>query len=143
MNQTLKIVIVVILVVAIIGVISIKRNRENIASSTNHQIPAEYKVENLTGNGIPVLVDIGAETCIPCKEMAPILKELKEELQGKIVIQFLNLDEYPGFADEYKIIVKPTQIFFDASGEELFRHKGFYSKQDILKKWKELGIELK
>ena len=36
----------------------------------------------------------------------------------------------------------PTQIFLDASGKELFRHVGFFSKDDILAKWKELGVDL-
>jgi thioredoxin 1 len=36
----------------------------------------------------------------------------------------------------------PTQIFYDASGEELFRHTGFFSKEYILAKWKELGVKL-
>ena len=35
----------------------------------------------------------------------------------------------------------PTQIFFGADGKELFRHEGFYSKADILAKWKTLGVE--
>ena len=39
-------------------------------------------------------------------------------------------------------MVIPTQIFYDASGNELFRHTGFIAKEDILAKWKELGIEL-
>ena len=36
----------------------------------------------------------------------------------------------------------PTQIFYDSSGKELFRHEGFYSKEDILGKWNELGVDL-
>jgi thioredoxin 1 len=36
----------------------------------------------------------------------------------------------------------PTQIFYDADGNELFRHEGFYAKEDILAKWAELGIDL-
>ena len=47
----------------------------------------------------------------------------------------------PGKA--YKIKLIPTQIFFDASGKELFRHVGFFGKEDILGKWKELGVDLK
>jgi len=43
----------------------------------------------------------------------------------------------------YKIGLIPTQIFFDSAGKELFRHEGFFSKQDILAKWKELGVDLK
>ena len=47
----------------------------------------------------------------------------------------------PGKA--YKIKLIPTQIFFDASGKERFRHEGFFGKEDILAKWKELGVDLK
>jgi thioredoxin 1 len=148
MSQTWKIVIVVVLIISIISVISIKRNHSDrqsdgaSASASAKQVPDESKLKNLTGKGIPVLVDIGADTCIPCKLMTPILKELKEELQGKILVQFLNLNEYPGVADEYKISVMPTQIFYDSSGKERFRHEGFYSKEDILAKWTELGVNL-
>jgi thioredoxin 1 len=39
--------------------------------------------------------------------------------------------------------VIPTQIFYDADGRDLFRHVGFFAKEDILAKWKELGVELK
>ncbi len=151
MKQTWKIVIVVVLVIAVISTISIKRNLSQ-TDGTNtlfssgqaiaEQIPSEFKVENLTGKGIPVLVDIGADTCIPCKLMAPILEELKEELKGTIQVQFLNLNEYPKFAEEFKINVMPTQIFYDAAGQECFRHEGFYAKEDILAKWTELGINI-
>ena len=153
MNQTWKILIVVVLIVAIIGVISVKRNQSekgtggifepvSMDQAAYGQVPDEYKIAALTGKGMPVLVDIGAESCIPCKLMAPILDELKNELQGKIVVQFLNLDMYPGLANEYKIKVKPTQIFYDASGKEAFRHEGFFSKEDIFLKWTELGVKL-
>jgi hypothetical protein len=43
---------------------------------------------------------------------------------------------------EYGIQVIPTQIFYDATGKERFRHEGFYSKEDILAKWKEFGVDL-
>ena len=41
--------------------------------------------------------------------------------------------------EEYGIRMIPTQIFFDAEGNELFRHEGFYGRADMLAKWKELG----
>jgi len=43
-------------------------------------------------------------------------------------------------AKKYRIDIIPTQIFYDASGKELFRHEGFFSKDDILAKWKEMGV---
>lgn len=145
MNKIGKIAIVVVLVAAVVAVIAIKSNKSGRDIATpggGQQIPAEYRPEQLTGKGMPALIDVGAGTCIPCKLMAPILEELKEELQGKITVQFLDLNKYPGLARVYRISAMPTQIFYDASGKELFHHTGFMSKQDILTKWQELGVEL-
>ena len=92
---------------------------------------------------LPRLVDLGADKCIPCKAMAPILKELKTEYAGRMEVEFVDVWKNPKAAKPYKIKLIPTQIFFDASGKERFRHEGFYGKEDILAKWKELGVDLK
>jgi len=92
---------------------------------------------------LPRLVDLGADKCIPCKKMAPILKELKKEYAGRMEVQFIDVWKNPSEAKAYKIKLIPTQLFFDASGKERFRHVGFYGKEDILAKWKELGVDLK
>lgn len=134
MKKSAKVAIVGILLIAAIAILATKRD--------SSQLPADQRAEHLTGKGLPVLIDVGAETCIPCKMMAPILSELKQELAGTISVHFLNLDEYPALASEYQIRVKPTQIFYDASGEELFRHEGFMAKEDILAKWTEFGVNL-
>ena len=91
---------------------------------------------------LPRLVDLGAKTCIPCKMMAPILEELRNEYKGKLQVDFIDVWENQSAGDQYGIRVIPTQIFFDPSGKELFRHMGFMSKEDILAKWKELGFTL-
>lgn len=91
---------------------------------------------------IPRLVDLGAGKCIPCKLMAPILDALKEDFAGRLDVVFIDVWEKPEEASKYGIKLIPTQIFYDASGKELFRHEGFYSREDILGKWKELGVDL-
>ena len=55
-------------------------------------------------------------------------------------LQFIDVWKSPDAGRQYGIRVIPTQIFFDASGKERFRHEGFMSKEDILSKWKELGV---
>jgi len=95
-----------------------------------------------SGAGLPRLVDLGSTTCIPCKMMAPILEELKKEYEGNLQVEFLDVMANPDAATPYKISLIPTQVFFDASGKERFRHEGFFAKEDILAKWKELGIDL-
>ena len=74
--------------------------------------------------------------------MAPVLEELKKVYAGKLEVEFIDVWQNPDGAKKYEIKLIPTQIFFDATGKELYRHEGFYGKADILAKWKELGVEL-
>ncbi len=92
---------------------------------------------------LPKLVDLGADKCIPCKMMAPVLADLKTNYVGQLEVEFIDVWKKPDAAKPYKIQLIPTQIFYDAKGKERFRHQGFFSKEDILAKWKELGVELK
>jgi thioredoxin 1 len=92
---------------------------------------------------LPKLLDLGAGKCIPCKMMAPILEQMKTEYAGKLEVEFIDVWKNPDAAKQYGIEVIPTQIFYDASGKELFRHIGFFAKEDILAKWKELGVKFK
>ncbi len=92
---------------------------------------------------LPRLVDLGADKCIPCKMMAPVLKQLKKEYDGRMDVDFIDVWKEPDAGKAFKISLIPTQIFFDAAGKELFRHEGFISKDDILAKWKELGVTFK
>jgi len=85
-------------------------------------------------------VDLGAGKCIPCKAMAPILEELSQTHAEQFQVVFIDVWENPDAAKPYNINLIPTQIFFDASGKELWRHEGFLAKEDILAKWQELGV---
>ena len=91
---------------------------------------------------LPRLVDLGADKCIPCKAMAPILEAMKKEYAGVLDVEFIDVWKNPGAGKTYGVKLIPTQIFFDAEGKERFRHEGFFSREDILKKWKELGVSL-
>jgi thioredoxin 1 len=95
------------------------------------------------GTGLPRLLDLGAGKCIPCKKMAPILEELKEEYAGSLEVVFIDVWQDHSAGEKYGIRSIPTQIFYDPSGKELFRHEGFFAKEDILAKWKELGVDVR
>ena len=150
MNKTGRIAIVAVLVVAVAVVIVFKPDRDAMetaeaASGGKAVVPqarAENQADQPVGKGLPALIDLGAGKCIPCKMMAPILEELKEEYAGRLKVEFIDVWENPDAGREYGIKLIPTQIFYDASGKELFRHEGFYSKEDILAKWKEFGVDL-
>lgn len=105
-------------------------------------VVAEQSAAPRSKTVLPRLVDLGATKCVPCKMMAPILEELKQTYAGKLEVIFIDVWEKPEEAEKYNINLIPTQIFFDATGKERFRHEGFFSKEDILSKWKEIGVDL-
>ncbi len=152
MSNTVKMIIVAVLALAICIVVILKKTSPSMVVQDNSDNPANTNnIENSPNSSsaiqparaIPRLVDVGAKKCIPCKMMAPILEELKKEYAGRLQVDFLDLSINTDYAGQYNVRVIPTQIFYDASGKELFRHEGFYSKEDILAKFKELGVELK
>jgi thioredoxin 1 len=104
--------------------------------------PAKKDSSKLQSKSLPRLVDLGSDKCIPCKMMAPILEELKSEYAGRMEVEFIDIFKNRQMSAKYKIRIIPTQVFIDSSGKELFRHEGFYSKEDMLSKWKELGVDL-
>jgi len=153
MNKIGKVAIVVVLIAAVAAVIAVKYNKSSQETGAAVDVSSGGKVTGqeagtknqpaqLVGKGLPALIDIGAGTCIPCKMMAPILEELKTEFAGRMQVEFLDIREDSNLIQAYALRVIPTQIFYDASGKELFRHEGFFSKEDILGKWKYLGINL-
>ena len=74
--------------------------------------------------------------------MAPILVELQRDYADQFVTEFIDVWENPELGKRYGVELIPTQIFYDAEGKELFRHVGFFGKEDILAKWRVLGVDL-
>ncbi len=86
------------------------------------------------------MVDLGATACIPCKMMAPIIEELASEYRGKAAIIFIDVWQNPDEAKKFKVSMIPTQIFFDRSGNEIYRHSGFLDKKTIMAQLAQMGI---
>jgi len=105
-------------------------------SSTDRKIPKE-----IVKIPLPKLLDFGAGKCIPCKAMAPILKELTEEYKGRVVIKIIEVYQEREMTQANRIRLIPTQIFFDAKNEEVFRHEGFMDKVQIKKMFEKMGVK--
>lgn len=150
-----KIAIVVVLALVVGAALFAKQDRSaptsegaSAAARTDAEpseptVPEDASVSQEKKERLPRLVDLGARKCIPCKMMAPILDELKKEYEGQMEVVFIDVWENRDAGEQYGIRSIPTQIFYDASGKERFRHEGFFSKEDILAKCDELGFDLK
>ena len=86
----------------------------------------------------PALYEFGAGYCVSCKEMAKIMAELTTSHSDQVEFRMVYVDKEEPLFKQYKIMLIPTQVFLDASGKEVDRHVGALSKEDVLKKLKEL-----
>jgi len=98
--------------------------------------------EEIASYGKPVLVDFGMESCTPCKMMVPVLEDLETNYKQDIQTIFVHVGNEQEKTKEFGIQMIPTQIFFDATGNELERHTGFISKEDILATFQKYGITI-
>jgi len=97
-------------------------------------------VDKLRRSGKPSLVDFGTSGCVPCDMMAPMLKELKKEYSGIVNVEFIDVRENQILSARYSVSSIPVQIFFDKNGKEFYRHVGFFPKEQIIAKLKEMGV---
>ena len=96
-------------------------------------------VDKARRSGKPSLLDFGASGCGPCDMMAPILEELKKEYAGVLNVEIINVHEDQILGARYGISSIPVQVFFDKDGKEVYRHTGFFGKDEMLAKFKEMG----
>ena len=134
MKTPLKILFVAVVATGVVAAVALKQGNDDSKAAS---------AASGSGAALPRLVDLGAGKCIPCKKMAPILEELKKEYAGRMEVEFIDVWKNPDAGKAYGVEMIPTQIFYDASGKELERHIGFMGKEDILAKWKVLGVEFK
>jgi thioredoxin 1 len=169
-SKIIKIVVPILLICIVIAIWYLK-NTEGTINSTDIDNPdfklhitEELDLNQLKSYGIPIIIDFGADSCVPCKEMAPVLVELNQELQGKAIIKFVDVWKYPTLAEGYPISLIPTQIFIDADGnpydpkdpqsmqmklyllrdteEHVFTaHEGGMTKEQLMSVLKEMGVE--
>ena len=123
MKTPLKIAIVAALAVVVVGAVALKNSQ---ASKTTGDAAPVAAVDSPkappVATKLPKLIDLGADKCIPCKMMAPILEGLKKDYAGKFDVEFIDIWKNPAAGEQYRIEMIPTQIFYDAEGKERFRH---------------------
>ena len=137
-----KLAILAILVIAIVSAVTLK----NSGTASTDRPPGTPTTETAAGGtattGLPRLLELGSDSCRPCQMMQPILAELRTEYPGKLQVDFIDVWKDESAGQRYGVQAIPTQIFFDEKGKEVFRHVGFYPKDEILAKFKELKISL-
>lgn len=86
---------------------------------------------NIIQSKTPVLIDFYADWCGPCKVLAPILKDVKDELGDVIKVIKIDVDKNQPLAAKYQVRGVPTMILFK-NGKQLWRQSGVLQKKDIV-----------
>jgi len=87
----------------------------------------------------PALIEFGAETCSQCKRMKVVLDGISQRYQGRAHVVQVNVNRDKAVTRQFKIMVIPTLVFFDAKGKEVGRTYGFMDEVKVAKKLHELG----
>lgn len=104
-------------------------------------LTADNPLDKALSTGRPVVADFGRGKCIPCKMMKPILEKLAKEFEGKAEVLIIDIDDYPALARRCRVRFIPLQVFFDASGNEVYRHESFMPEEDIREQLAKLGVK--
>ncbi len=131
-------IIVAILIVVLAGAYHFYVLQKTTAKPPDSNTEEDFL--NALKSGRPVLVDFGSNSCIPCRQMRPILHEVKKEYSGKAEVLVIDVYKYKSLSSEHKIRMIPTLTFFDPNGKEVHRHQGFMSKKLILEQFRKMGI---
>ena len=91
--------------------------------------------------GMVTLIDLGADQCVPCKMMAPILSKLEKDYKDKAAIVVIDVYRHNDQVQRFGIRAIPTQIFFDPNGKEVYRHTGFMSEKAIVEQLSKMGVK--
>lgn len=128
MNRTTKYIIIVLVCLLAAAAILAGKNQES-ADTTAGSVDSD----------LPRLLDLGSHSCTPCQMMVPELEAVSEDYAGVVNVDFIDVNENPNAARSYGIRLIPTQIIFDTRGNELFRHEGYMSREDMTAKLVEFG----
>ena len=85
-------------------------------------------------------IELGADKCIPCKAMQPIMKEIAAEYKGQVQVIFYDVWKNPEPGRKYGIQLIPTQVFIDKTGKEISRHTGLFPKPELVEFLKRQGV---
>lgn len=120
------------------------RNKAKISRNEKWLTQKEAKfanpIKNALKNKLPTMVEFGAGSCVACLKMKPIITELQNEYKDRANVLLIDVNEHRDLTPKYKIMLIPTQVFFDQDGKEIYRHVGFFPKDSIMIFLRQAGL---
>lgn len=112
-----------------------KVNGSAVPSINNQPTEKNYKV---------TFIEFGSVSCIPCRQMQIVMKSIEAKYSKDVKVVFYDVwtDEGRPYGTKYGISAIPTQLFFDETGKQYFRHEGFFPETELVKILKMKGVKI-
>ncbi|WP_005032457.1 TlpA family protein disulfide reductase [Holophaga foetida] len=113
------------------------------ALSAQNSVPAldPAGLQQALKSGKWSVIEFGGPTCIPCMKMQPILGQLQQQYGNRANVRNFYVTQYLEEARKHRVMAMPTQVIFDASGKEVLRHVGFWSKDEFMAALAKAGLK--
>ncbi|QGU93869.1 thioredoxin fold domain-containing protein [Clostridium bovifaecis] len=149
MRKEAKVAIILVLILVIGGLyysknISGKKNINKAGITT--RVDEIIKVEKGELKK-PAIMQLSTTTCPACREMYPIMESIDKKYGDKVVVGIVYLDDKEisdqasYLAKKYSVMVVPTIVFLDEYGQQLIRHEGFLSEEEITNILNQMGVK--
>ena len=125
--------ILVAIAVALVGVVALAGcdGSTGAAGSSAAPLATPTAAHSPSATAKVTFVELGSDSCIPCKEMRPVMAAIERTFGDQVKVVFYDVWEDDAPAQEYGIQYIPTQVFLDDKGVEFHRHTGFYPREKI------------
>jgi thioredoxin 1 len=100
----------------------------------------ETLLQNAKRAGKAVMLELGSEGCIPCEQMKPVMQRLSTDYQGRLEVVNVDVRKDRSAAQRFHVFAIPTQVFLDKNSNEIHRHFGYCSYEEIIPVLKKMGI---
>ena len=94
------------------------------------RISKEDFEQKVLQNELPVIVDFYSDSCIPCKQLSPMLGDIEDDYEDKLMVFKVNVNFDEKLASQYEVLASPTLIFFK-DGKEVNRIRGLVKKPEL------------
>jgi thioredoxin 1 len=108
---------------------------------THAPVALDNPVDRARRSGRPSLVDFGGGGCSSCDPMTPLLNDLNRWYAQQCTFVFVSMREDPVLAERYGVQIAPAQLFFNAQGQEVYRHLGVFSRSGVMARLADLGVK--
>ena len=127
------------IIISLILIVTLAACGENQKQESQSNI---NKGVNAAGSNVKItFIELGSVTCIPCKQMQPVMKSIEEKFGGSVKVVFHDVWKDKAAQKKYNIELIPTQVFLDENGNEFFRHQGFFAENEIVKLFESRGVK--